>query len=230
MSGGIRIAVIDDHPMFRQGLVWTLKHAKGMTVVGEGGSAGEALNLAATLLPDVLLLDLNLRGADCEGIAVGQLIKQSLPQVKIIVLTVSESEQHVAAALKAGASGYVLKGVSGAEIVQIVRDVHAGAQHVSPDLAARILAQAQAQQQAPVLVQPRPALTMREEQILTLVSRGLTNKEVARDLQISEKTVKHYMTGIMQKLGARNRTEAVLYRDRVAAPSLRSGSPSTSVT
>lgn len=211
MSGGIRIVVIDDHPMFRQGLVWALRHAKGLSVIGEGGTTGEALSLATTLQPDVLLLDMSMRGSDTEGLAIAQLVRQSFPNIRIIILTVSESEKHVSAALKIGVSGYVLKNVSGQEICQIVRDVAAGGQHVHPDLAARLLAQASAPPVPEQQAAPRVALTAREDQILSLVSRGLTNKEVARQLDISEKTVKHYMTAIMNKLGVRNRTEAVLH-------------------
>lgn len=214
MSGGIRIAVVDDHPMFRQGIVGTFKHLKGFAVVGEGGTAGEALTLAATLQPDVMIVDLHLRGAQDEGIAIAQLIRQSFPAIRIVILTVSEEPKHVAAALKVGASGYVLKGVGGPEMIQIVRDVHAGHQHVSPDLAARLLTQ-RTNEPATLAVDPdRQDLTSREDQILGLVSRGMTNKEVARELEISEKTVKHYMTAIMHKLGVRNRTEAVLHRGR----------------
>lgn len=224
MSGGIRIVVIDDHPMFRQGLVWALRHAKGLSVIGEGGTTGEALSLATTLQPDVLLLDMSMRGSDTEGLAIAQLVRQSFPNIKIVILTVSENEKHVSAALKIGVSGYVLKSVSGQEISQIVRDVAAGGQHVHPDLAARLLAQAGAPAKPEPQPTPRIALTAREEQILKLVSRGLTNKEVARDLDISEKTVKHYMTAIMNKLGVRNRTEAVLQsrdRDRETDPGER---------
>lgn len=217
MNGGIRVVVVDDHPMFRQGLVWALRHAKGISVVGEGGSVGEALSLSTTQQPDVLLLDLSLKGTDTEGLAIAQLVRQSYPTIKIIILTVSENEKHVAAALKIGVAGYVLKCVSGQEIAQIVRDVSSGAQHVQPDLAARLLMQASEESKA-VAPQalPKASLTTREDQILKLVCRGLTNKEVARELDISEKTVKHYMTAIMTKLGVRNRTEAVLCaRDRM---------------
>ncbi len=215
MSTGIRIVVIDDHPMFRQGLVWCLRHAKGLSVVGDGGTTGEALSLATTLQPDVLLLDMCLRGSDTEGLAVAQLVRQSFPKIRIVILTVSENEKHVATALKLGVAGYVLKSVSGPEICQIVREVHDGKQHVHPDLAARLLSLAGAEPPAPRPVSAA-VLTVREDEILALVARGLTNKEVARELAISEKTVKHYMTAIMNKLGVRNRTQAVLYlRERL---------------
>ncbi|MFM9939989.1 MAG: response regulator [Hyphomicrobiaceae bacterium] len=211
MSNTITVVVVDDHPMFRQGLVWALRHSRGLSVIGEAGTTGEALSLATTLQPDVLLLDMSMHGSDTEGLAIAQLVRQSFPKIKIVILTVSEDDRHVGTALKLGVNGYVIKSVSGAEICQVVRDVHAGKQHVHPDLAARLLNQANA---APVVTEPAPpraTLTAREEQILSFVSRGLTNKEVARQLEISEKTVKHYMTAIMTKLGVRNRTEAVLY-------------------
>ena len=144
------------------------------------------------------------------GIEAARQIAFSCPVVKIVMLTVSEHDDNVTAALQAGARGYILKGVGGEELVGIVKAVDRGESYVSPDLAARLLIDMQSGGKGDAPADPVSTLTMREEQILRLVSRGLSNKEVGRDLDLQEKTVKHYMTNILQKLQVRNRVEAAL--------------------
>jgi two-component system nitrate/nitrite response regulator NarL len=207
MAERIRVAVIDDHPLFREGVTHTLRSSRTVEVVAEGGSSEDAVRIATDQRPDVMLLDVSMPGG---GIEAARTISRQFPTVKTIMLTVSESEEHVSQALEAGALGYVLKGTSGPELVATTAAVSRGESYVSPGLAARLLAQSK--RQAPPAHQDclLPELTKREEQILDNVGRGLTNKEIARDLKISEKTVKHYMTNIMQKLQVRNRVEAVL--------------------
>lgn len=205
MSEAIRIAVIDDHPLFRGGVVRTLTEGAGFDVVGEGGSADEAVELVARRLPDIVLLDISMPGG---GIEAARRIGAEFPAVRIVMLTVSEADDDVLAALKAGARGYVLKGVGAEELTGVLRGVAAGASYVSPNLAARVLAAMR--DQANDAADPIDGLTRREEDILRLVSRGLSNKEVGRELDLQEKTVKNYMTNILQKLQARNRVEAAL--------------------
>jgi DNA-binding NarL/FixJ family response regulator len=154
-----------------------------------------------------VLLDVSMPGG---GVEAARAISSACPVVKIIMLTVSESEEHVHEAMEAGVRGYVLKGTSGLELVNTLRAVARGEYYVTPRLAARILALSRRPQKAPVQQGSLPDLTKREEQILDRVAHGLTNKEIAKALQISEKTVKHYMTNIMQKLQVRNRVEAAL--------------------
>jgi two-component system, NarL family, nitrate/nitrite response regulator NarL len=207
MADRIRIAVIDDHPLFREGVANTLRSNHAFEVMAEGNSADDAVRIAEVERPDIILLDVSMPGGGIEAVRV---IARVCPGAKTIMLTVSESDEHVAAALEAGASGYILKGIRGPELVRIVAAIHGGESYVSPALAARLLVQlTQAAPSNPVK-HVFTVLTPREEQILAHVSRGQTNKEIARALALSEKTVKHYMTNIMQKLQVRNRVEAVL--------------------
>jgi two-component system nitrate/nitrite response regulator NarL len=208
MSEKIRIAVIDDHPMLRAGVTHTLKAEPDFEVVGEGASASDALRIARDELPDIVLLDVSLPGG---GIEAAQAIASACPVVKVVMLTVLQNEESVSAALQAGARGYILKGISGPDFVRTVRDIDRGENYVSPGLAARLLAAAKSKKLDRDLdASPLSALTAREEQILSLVAEGLSNKEVGAQLKLSEKTVKYYMTNILQKLQVRNRVEAAL--------------------
>jgi two-component system nitrate/nitrite response regulator NarL len=204
----LRVAVIDDHPLFREGVAATLGADRSMEVVGQGATADEAIQIAQDLLPDVLLLDISLPGG---GIEAMREIARLCPYIKVVILTASENEKHVSDALEAGARGYVLKGVGAQELMRTIHAVHQGESYVTPQLAARLLTMMKAPpQHAPPAEADMPALTRREEQILDAVAEGKTNKEIARLLNISEKTVKHYMTNIMHKLQVRNRVEAAL--------------------
>ena len=225
MANRTRIAVADDHPILRDGVIYVLKSSKLFDVVGEGRCCADAIALAQNQRPDVILLDISMPGG---GIEAAAQISKSCPSVRCIMLTVSEQEEDVAAALHAGARGYILKGTSGPELIRIVQSIHQGESYVTPGLAARLLTQPP-QLAAPKLEKSGTSdLTSREEQVLDHVSRGLTNKEIASSLSLSEKTVKHYMTNIMQKLNVRNRVEAVLStRDNTVTPkSLQSDQPS----
>jgi DNA-binding NarL/FixJ family response regulator len=154
-----------------------------------------------------MLLDVSMPGS---GLAAADTIARNWPNVKIVMLTVSESEDHVHQALASGARGYILKGASSTELVDTLRLIARGEHYVTPTLAARVLAAARRTSKVPVQEEPFPDLTRREEQILDRVANGLTNREIAKSLEIGEKTVKHYMTSIMQKLRVRNRVEAAL--------------------
>ncbi|SRR5579871_1298013 len=212
MSDAIRIAVIDDHPMFREGAVQTLTCVDGIEVVAEGATADDALRVAGESRPDIMLLDISLPGG---GIEAAANIARAYPSVRAVMLTASESEHDVASALQAGARGYILKGSSGAEVVETVRAVFKGASYVAPGLAARLLIQ-MGKRTDEAASKPANDLTAREEEILALVSRGMTNKEIANRLQLTERTVKHHMTSIMRKSKVRNRVEAMLMFRRKA--------------
>jgi two-component system nitrate/nitrite response regulator NarL len=212
MSGAIRIAVIDDHPMFREGAVQTLTCTEGIEVVGEGATAADALKVAEELRPDVMLLDISLPGGGVEAAAN---IARACPSVRAIMLTASESELDVASALQAGARGYILKGSSAAEVVETVRAIFKGESYVAPSLAARLLIQMGKRNEV-VTSKPVSDLTAREDEILALVSSGMTNKEIANRLRLTERTVKHHMTSIMRKSNVRNRVEAMLMFRRKA--------------
>jgi DNA-binding NarL/FixJ family response regulator len=215
----IQVVIVDDHPLFREGVARTLSAAPDIEVVGEGDTAERAVKLACDLLPDIVLLDVAIPGG---GLRAAAEIATACPVTKIVMLTVSEHEEDVAAALKAGARAYVLKGVSSRELVRILRAVWSGEGYVSPTLAANILSQmttADAEQAAegdgPTSPGgPMEGLSERERQILECLVEGQSNKEIARRLFLSEKTVKHYMTNIMQKLHVRSRVEAALLAQR----------------
>jgi DNA-binding NarL/FixJ family response regulator len=213
----VKIMIADDHPLYRDGVARTLRESGQFEVVAEVGTAAEAAEAAVRHRPALALLDISMPGS---GIRAAQSIAAAVPGVRIVMLTASESDDHVMEALKAGAAGYVLKGVGGRELVAVLSDVAQGGSYVTPSLAARLLTALKAPRPQP----PRGAdliedLTKREEDILRLVSRGLSNKEVGRTLDLQEKTVKHYMTNILQKLQVRNRTEAaVLAREAWGKP------------
>ena len=203
----IRIAIVDDHPLFREGVAATLNNDQALEVIGQGANAEQAIQIALDQLPDVLLLDISLPGG---GIEATREIVRLCPYVKVIMLTASENEQHVSSALEAGARGYILKGIGAAELIRTIHAIHGGEHYVTPQLAARLLSIMKKPANAAPAADALPDLTKREEQILDGVAEGKTNKEIARILTISEKTVKHYMTNIMHKLQVRNRVEAAL--------------------
>ncbi|RJG09121.1 DNA-binding response regulator [Pseudomonas cavernicola] len=202
MKSLIRIGIVDDHPLLRQGVAATLIKIADFQVVEQGACAEDAQHIAMRFVPDVLLMDVSMPG---DTFAAVRAISVSRPTVKVLMLTVSESEDDVYSALEAGAHGYVLKGVSGPELVQAIRNVASGETVITPMIARKLLSNFRGSEEG----EKQVALTAREEQIIREVSTGLTNREVAIKFSISEKTVKHHMTQVMLKLHARNRVEAV---------------------
>lgn len=217
MDESYRIIVVDDHPIWREGVVRTIDAEQDLSVVGEGASTEDALRLVEDLLPDMVLLDVSMPGG---GINAAQSISNEYPVVKIAMLTVSEDGDDVRAALNHHAKGYILKGVSGSDLVAIVRKICAGESYVTPSLAASILVESRESTlpgDGNNLNLPE-LLNQRERQILEKLAEGLSNKEIADSIHLSEKTVKHYMTNIMQKLQARNRLQAALIAHGVKSP------------
>jgi DNA-binding NarL/FixJ family response regulator len=204
MNEQISVLVVDDHPLFRQGVVHSIGTDPGLQVVGETASGEEALRLARELLPDVVLLDISMPGWN--GLVTAQKITTACPAITIVMLTVSEDKDKLIAAFKAGARAYVLKGVSARELTQVVRTAASGEVYVSPSLAAEMLVSL-TQTKAP---DPLQELTDREREILRLIGSGLTNREIGDQIFLSEKTIKHYVTNILQKLQVRSRVEAAL--------------------
>ena len=205
MAEGIRILVADDHPLFREGVVHSLASEADLNVVGQAASGEEALRMARDLLPDVVLLDIAMPGWG--GIATAEKITTACPATRIMMLTVMEDEDKLLASFKAGARAYVLKGVSAHELARVVRSVAQGEVYVTPSLAAGILLTLT---RNPAPQDPLEGLTDRESEILQLVVRGLTNREIGERLHLSEKTIKHYITNILEKLHVRSRVEAAM--------------------
>ena len=210
----IRIVIADDHPLYREGVARSLMEDAGLSVVGQAQDAPSAVELTRRLSPDLLLLDISMPGGG--GLAALREVR-ALPKPPVIaMLTASEEDDEVMQALKAGALGYVLKGVGARDLIGIVKDLARGQSYVSPVLAARLLAAMRDGGAAARQANPLADLSKREEDILRLVAEGRSNKEIGLSLDLQEKTVKHYMTSILQKLHLRNRVEAaVLAREHL---------------
>ena len=203
----LRVLIADDHPLFREGVAALLSSQDGISLVGQAEGGREAVEIARQTMPDLVLLDLSMPDG---GLWALQEIKQLEPAPKVAMLTVSEEDDDVFQALKAGADGYILKGIGGRDLLAAIGDLAAGRSYVSPGLAMKVLQALRTPAQKPSEEDPLDHLTAREEEILRLVATGKSNKEVGRALDLQEKTVKHYMTIILQKLRVRNRTEAAL--------------------
>ena len=208
MSDKINIVIADDHTLFREGLAGIISRTEDFEVVGQAGTTQEAVQLARDLLPDIILLDIDMPGG---GLEAARIVAEELPVTRIVVLTSSEEDDHLIGALKIGARAYILKGVAARELIRILRAVWAGESYVPPILAASLLLEMrEAGSQQKQSTSPLDELTPRERQILEGLAAGLSNKEIGEQLFLSEKTVKHYMTNILQKLQVRNRVEAAL--------------------
>ena len=214
MSERISVAVVDDHPTIRKGVAYVLSRHRRFSVIAQGESGRDAISIAYERKPDVMLIDVHMPGGG--GIVAAGVIHAKAPSVKTIMLTVAEKESDLASALEAGASGYMLKGITGKELVRIIRSVQDGEVYVAPGLAARaILHMRQAPAAEKRKTEPVAGLTKRESEILSSAARGMTNKEIADRFEMSEKMVKHYMVHILDKLGVRNRVAAMLTMKRV---------------
>jgi DNA-binding NarL/FixJ family response regulator len=209
----IRIIVVDDQELFRRGLIMLVSVEEDIEVVGEASDGAEAAELAASVAPDVVLMD--VRMPKKSGIDACVLIKDVVPSANIIMLTVSDDEADLYEAIKNGASGYLLKDASIDEVAQAIRVVAEGQSLISPSMATKLLDEfkmmSRAEERQAMML---PKLTDRELEVLRLVARGLNNREIARDLFISENTVKNHVRNILEKLQLHSRMEAVMYAVR----------------
>jgi two-component system nitrate/nitrite response regulator NarL len=218
MTEPIRIVVADDHPMFLDGLVATLSADEGLAVVATVGDAEAAVRAVREHSPDIALLDVAMPGG---GLEAARQIAASSPATRTVILTSSENEDDLMAAMKAGATGYVLKGVAGRELREILKTVHAGGTYMAPGLAYGAIRELT----RPRIADPLAELTRREREVLELVASGLSNAEIGGRLGLAEKTVKHYMTNILGKLQVTSRVEAALLAYKSG---LGSGQPGSS--
>jgi DNA-binding NarL/FixJ family response regulator len=209
---GIRVLVADDHALFRQALRGILSTEPDLELIGEAGDGEEAVRMAAELVPDVVLMD--VRMPKLAGIDAARQISTQLPSTKIVMLTVSDEDGDLFEAIKAGASGYLLKEVDPAEIADAIRQIHAGQSLLSPAVASKLVSEFAALSKRADEKAMRPSLTARELEVLTLAADGLTNRQIGRRLEISENTVKNHIRNILEKLHLHSRMEAVLYAVR----------------
>jgi two-component system NarL family response regulator len=208
----VRVAVVDNEELFRRGLAMLLALEDGIEVVGEAGDGVAATELAATAVPDVILMD--VRMPKRSGIEACIAIKEAAPTARIIMLTVSDEEADLYDAVKNGASGYLLKDSSIDEVAQAVRVVADGQSLISPSMAIKLLDEFKQMSRSDRQQVPTPRLTDRELEVLKLVAQGLNNREIAKRLFISENTVKNHVRNILEKLQLHSRMEAVMYAVR----------------
>ena len=202
----IRVLIADDHSVVRKGLRMFLGLDPELEVVGEATNGGEAVQMARELRPDVVLMDLVMPGMN--GIAATEVIRGELPSTEVLALTSVLEDELVVGAVRAGAIGYLLKDLQGDELCRAIKAAAAGQVQLSPQAAERLL--------QGIRTPERPEdLTKREYEVLRLLARGLSNKEIAHHLKLGEKTVKTYVSNILVKLGVQSRTQAALYAARL---------------
>ena len=207
----LRIMLGDDSPLFRTGLFDLLASCPDMEVVGEAGDGFEALEKARELLPDLILMDIYM--PRCNGVEATRMVKEEMPSIKIVMLTVSEDEQHLFETIKIGAEGFVLKNVEPEVLLQMLRGISRGEAPISPSIATKILAEFSQHHQSVAESRSPPAterLTDREKEVLLLLTEGHSNKEIASLLGISESAVKNRLRNVMDKLHVYNRIQAAI--------------------
>jgi len=207
-----RVLVVDDQELFRRGIVMLLESDAGIEVVGEAGDGVQAIDLAVSTAPDVVLLD--VRMPKRSGIEACTAIKEAVPTTKILMLTMSDEEADLYEAVKSGASGYLLKDSSLDEVANAVRVVAEGQSLISPSMAVKLIDEFKQMAKAEREHVPGLRLTERELEVLRLVARGLNNREISQQLFISENTVKNHVRNILEKLQLHSRMEAVMYAVR----------------
>lgn len=204
MPDPIRVLLADDHPVVRDGLTAILSTQPDFQIVGEAANGTEAVHLAAHLNPDVVLIDIEMPGLD--GVEALRQIRAARPEARLIVFTAFDTDERIVAAVQAGAQGYLLKDAPRDELFKAIRVVSAGGSLLQPLVASKLLNHVRARTGD----EPEPeSLTDRETEVLRLLAQGKSNKDIAGQLVISERTVKFHVSSIMGKLGAGNRTEAV---------------------
>jgi len=209
MAETIRVLVVDDHAVVREGLRAFLDLQDGIEVVGEAEDGAAAVTAAERLSPDVILMDLVM--PELDGVAAMTLLRERAPGARVIVLTSFIDDERLLPAVRAGAAGYLLKNVAPQELARAVRAAHRGEAHIDPAVAARLVGQISAQGPADDGIE---RLTPREREVLELIARGFPNKRIASELGLSEKTVKAHVGHVLAKLGVDDRTQAALYAVR----------------
>lgn len=205
----IRVLLVDDHTLFRSGIKALLQRYPEFEVVGEASDGVEGIKRVAALLPDVVLMDLNMPGLS--GLEAVQLITQDTPQVNVVMLTVSEDAEDLADALRAGARGYLLKNIDAEFLVQAIKRAANGEPVMAESMTAKLMQQFRSISSHSAPLQEKDKLTPREREILLLLARGDSNKEIARQLNVAESTVKIHVQNILKKLNLTSRVQAAVY-------------------
>lgn len=213
----IRILIADDHAVVRSGLRSILEMDGGLAVVGEASDGHQALALAQELLPEVVLMDIKM--GDWDGVTATRRIRSSVPSTRVIILTNHDQEELVFSSIRAGASGYLLKELTGAQLANAIRTVADGFSLIYPSIAARVLDEFGRPRSSPLEAGSNESesyhdLTAREREVLQLIAQGRSNKEIAGELKISERTVKTHVSNIFGKLELTDRTQVALYAHR----------------
>jgi two-component system NarL family response regulator len=211
----INLLIVDNHTLFRQGLVSLLQSEPGFEVIGEAGSGEEALQRVPQLQPDVVLMDVKMPGIG--GVEATRRLAEQMPGIRVLMLTVSEEEDSLFAAIQAGARGYILKNADADELLEAIRRVHAGEAMISPSMTFRLM-EALRSGGGPIPM-PELPLTSREQDVFHLLARGVSNREIAKALTISENTVKTHVRNILEKLELDNRLEVAAFARRFKLPS-----------
>lgn len=210
----VRVLIVDDQRLIREGVASLLSIQPGIDVVGTAADGKEGVDKAITLNPDVVLMDVRMPIMD--GVEAAAVLRQRLPSCRVLMLTTFDDEEYVLTALRAGASGYLLKDLPAADLARSVHLAHAGVDQHDPSVSLRILAALDRAGSAPRQPQPghdpsRTPLTQRELDVLRLIAGGATNREIAERLFVSEGTVKNHVSNILSRLGLRDRTQAAIY-------------------
>jgi len=208
----VKVLVVDDHALFRRGITAVLATNENLEVVGEASDGLEAIKKAEAIVPDIIVMDLNM--PRCSGLEATQALQAKMPQVNILVLTVSDNEADLFAAVKFGAKGYILKNTEPEELIQAILHIAQGGVIVSPIMATKLLTEfkgLEAEGKKESIQETESNLSPREGEVLQLITQGATNKQIADSLFISENTVKTHLRNIMDKLHLANRSQAAAY-------------------
>lgn len=215
MPEACRIAIVDPYPIFREGIVQAISRTEHFSVVAEGTTAEDAERLVRQDQPDILLLEVAVPGS----LKAAEAILRAHKNVKVVFLASAEDREHITQALRAGVHGYMLKGITGPELVRAMEVIHGGERYITPDLAWHLVTKPRpAASPAQAKAAGAPHLSVREQQVIDYAARGLTNKEIARILGLGLSTIKHYKTLAFKKMAVRNRLEAIAKAGQFAKP------------
>jgi len=208
-TSDVRVLVVDDQQLIRDGIASMLEIQTGVVVVGTAKNGQDAIEQAVTLKPDIILMDIHMPVMD--GIAATEKLRQQLPSGQVVMLTTFDDDAYIIRSLQAGACGYLLKDISVSDLAQAVRLAHSGVYQLAPEIAGKLLNNANFESSSDISLPPANDLTKRELEVLRLLTTGATNREIAEQLFVSEGTVKNHVSNILSRLGLRDRIQAAIF-------------------